>query len=126
MEQDILVGILLAMHMGNDIPEGSRGAGLKWFPLRNEMDYTACTVTRVSARRTTRGHCRQDIPLGAYDRKQQRWTLKGNHTEVEYLMKMIRRGDDDSLAILREDKDRPLEDQTSECATDHQEMRGER
>ena len=83
MEQDILVGILLAMHMGNDIPEGSRGAGLKWCPIRNETAYTACTVTRVSVRRTTRGHCRQDIPLGAYDRKQQRWTLKGNHTEVE-------------------------------------------
>ena len=100
MEQDILVGILLSMYMGNDIPEGSRGAGLKWCPLRNEMAYTACTVTRVSTRRTTRGHCRQDIPLGAYDRKQQRWTLKGHHTEVEYLMKMIRRGDDASLAIL--------------------------
>ena len=100
MEQDILVGILLAMYIGNDIPEGSRGSGLKWDPIRNEMAYTACTVTRVSARRTTRGHCRQDIPLGAYDRKQQRWTLKGHHKEIEYLMQMIRRGDDASLAIL--------------------------
>jgi hypothetical protein len=100
MEQDILVGILLAMHMGNDIPEGGRGSGLKWCPLRNELTYTVCTVTRVSTRRTTRGHCRQDIPLGTYDRKQQRWTLKGNQTEVEYLMKLIRRGDDVSLAIL--------------------------
>jgi hypothetical protein len=46
------------------------------------------------------GHCRQDIPLGAYDRKQQRWTLKVHHKEIEYLMQMIRRGNDASLAIL--------------------------
>jgi hypothetical protein len=100
MEQDILVGILLAMYMGNDIPEGEKGSGFKWCPLRNTLAYTACTVTRVSSRRTTRGHCRQDIPLGTYDRKQQRWTLKGNHTEVDYLMKLIRKGDDVSLSTL--------------------------
>ena len=91
MEQDILVGILLAMHMGNDIPDGERGSGIKWCPLRNEVTYTTCTVTRISVRRTTRGHCRHDIPLGTYDRKQQRWTLKGNYTEVDYLMKLIRK-----------------------------------
>ncbi len=79
MEQDILVGILLAMYMGNDIPEGEKGSG---------------------SRRTTRGHCRQDIPLGTYDRKHQRWTLKGNHTEVDSLMKLIRKGDDVSLSTL--------------------------
>jgi hypothetical protein len=86
--------------MGNDIPEGEKGSGFKWCPLRNTLAYTVCTVTRVSARRTTRGHRRQDIPLGTYDRKQQRWTLKGNHTEVDYLMKLIRKGDDVSLATL--------------------------
>ncbi len=64
------------------------------------MAYTACTVTRVSSRRTTRGHCRQDIPLGTYDRKKHRWTLKGNHTEVDYLMKLIRKGDNVSLSKL--------------------------
>ena len=100
MEQDILVGILLVMHIGNDIPDGEKGSGFKWCPLRNALAYTACTVTRVSARRTTRGHYRQDIPLGTYDRKQQRWTLKGNHMEVDYLMKLIRKGDDVSLSIL--------------------------
>ena len=30
MEQDILVGVLLAMHMGNDIPNGERGCAHKW------------------------------------------------------------------------------------------------
>ena len=73
------------------------------------MAYTACTVTRVSTRRTTRGHCRQDIPLGTYDRKQERWTLKGNHTEVDYLMKLIRKGDDASLAILEKIRVAPWE-----------------
>jgi hypothetical protein len=100
MEQDILVGVLLAMYMGNDIPNGERGCTHKWCPLRNTLAHTACTVTRVSARRTTKGHCRQDIPLGTYDRKRQRWTLRGKHTEVEKLMSLIRKGDDDSLAVL--------------------------
>ena len=100
MEQDILVGVLLAMYMGNDIPDGEQGSGFKWCPLRNTLTHTACTVTRVSARRTTRGHCRQDIPLGMYDRKQRRWTLKGNHTEVAKLMSLIKKGDDVSLAVL--------------------------
>ncbi len=30
LEQDLLVGLLLAMHIGNDIPKGARGGGLKW------------------------------------------------------------------------------------------------
>jgi len=30
MEQDILVGVLLAMYMGNDIPDGEKGSGFKW------------------------------------------------------------------------------------------------
>ena len=100
MEQDILVGVLLAMHMGNDIPDGERGCAHKWCPLRNTLAHTACTVTRVSARRTTKGHCRQDIPLGTYDRKLRRWTLRGKHTEVDNLMSLIRKGDDVSLAVL--------------------------
>ena len=100
MEQDILVGVLLAMHMGNDIPVGERGCAHKWCPVRNTLSHTACTVTKVSVRRTTRGHCRQDIPLGTYDRKSGRWTLKGNHKEVDKLMSLIRKGDDVSLAIL--------------------------
>ncbi len=100
MEQDILVGVLLAMYMDNDIPNGERGCAHKWCPLRNTLAHTACTVTRVSARRTTKGHCRQDIPLGTYDRKLQRWTLRGKHTEVDKLMSLIRKGDDVSLAVL--------------------------
>ncbi len=100
MEQDILVGVLLAMHMGNDIPAGERGCAHKWCPVRNTLSHTACTVTKVSARCTTRGHCRQDIPLGTYDRKSGRWTLKGNHKEVDKLMSLIRKGDDVSLAVL--------------------------
>ncbi len=107
MEQDILVGILLVMYMGNDIPKGEKDIGFKWCPLRNTLTYTSCTVTRVSARHTTRGHYRQDIPLGTYDRKQQRWTLRGNHTEVDYLMKLIRKGDDVSLATLEKIRTAP-------------------
>jgi hypothetical protein len=70
LEQDLQVGLLLAMYIGNDIPTGEAGSGLKWCRIRNEMSHTSCTVKRVSARRSTRGHCRQDIPLGIYDRKQ--------------------------------------------------------
>ena len=85
LEQDLLVGLLLAMYIGNDIPEGETVIGLKWFPLRNEIACTACTVTRVTARRSTRGHYRQDIPLGVYDRQQQRWTLRDKTDEISYL-----------------------------------------
>ena len=82
LEQDLLVGLLLTMYIGNDIPEGEGGRGLKWCPLRNEIRCTACTVTRVTARRSTRGHCRQDIPLGVYDRQEQRWTLRDKTDEA--------------------------------------------
>ena len=79
LEQDLPVGLLrvFAMYIGNDIPKDEVGWGLKWCPVQNEMASTACTVTRVTARRTSRGHCRQDIPLGEHDRKRQRWTLPG-------------------------------------------------
>ncbi len=40
MEQDILVGVLLAMHMGNDIPVGERGCAHKWCPVRNTLRTT--------------------------------------------------------------------------------------
>ena len=58
LEQDLLVGLLLVMHIGNDIPKDEDGCGLKWYPIRNEMGVTTCTVTKVTDRRTTRGHCR--------------------------------------------------------------------
>ena len=58
LEQDLQIGLLMAMYIGNDIPAGEEGCGLKWCPLRNEIGTTACTVTKVTTRRTTRGHCR--------------------------------------------------------------------
>ena len=82
------------MYMGNDIPTGETGSGLKWCPIRNEMSHTSCTVTRVSARRSTRGHCRQDIPLGIYDRKQQKWTLKDRTDEITKEKKFMALGED--------------------------------
>ena len=88
------------MHVGNDIPTGEAGSGLKWCPIRNEMSHTSCTVTRVSARRSTRGHCRQDIPLGIYDRKHQRWTLKDRTDEIAYLLKLAGKSDDSSMTIF--------------------------
>lgn len=74
-----------------------------WNSLRdnvNEMGTTVCTVTKVTVRRTSRGHCRQDIPLGEYDRKLQGWTLQVKTRETMYLMKLTTRGDDSSLEIL--------------------------
>jgi hypothetical protein len=100
LEQDLHVSLLLAMHIDNDIPTGEAGSGLKWCPIRNEIAHTSCTVTRVSARRSTRGHCRQDIPLGIYDRKQQRWTLKGKTDEIAYLLKLAGKSEDSSMIIL--------------------------
>jgi hypothetical protein len=35
----------------------------KWCPIRNEITHTSCTVTRVSTRRSTRGHCRQAMTI---------------------------------------------------------------
>ena len=100
LEQDLLVVLLLAMHIGNDIPQGETGSGLKWCPLRNEIEYTTCTVTRVTARRSVRGHCRQDIPLGVYNRKKERWTLRDKTDEIFYLLHLVRKRDDLSLTIL--------------------------
>ncbi len=100
LEQDLQVGLLLAMYIVNDIPAGEAGSGLKWWPIRNEIAHTSCTVTRVSARRSTRGHCRQDIPLGIYDRKQQKWTLKDKTDEIAYLLKLKGKSDDSSMIIL--------------------------
>jgi hypothetical protein len=52
LEQDLQVALLLAMYIGNDIPAGEAGSGLKWCPIRNEIAHTSCKVTRVSARRS--------------------------------------------------------------------------
>jgi hypothetical protein len=107
LEQDLQVGLLLAMHIGNDIPEGEGGSGLKWCPIRNEIAHTSCTVTRVSARRSTRGHDHQDIPLGIYYRKQQRWTLKNKTDEIAYLLKLTVKSDDSSMIILEKIRSAP-------------------
>ena len=107
LEQDLQVGLLLSMHIGNDIPTGEAGSGLKWCPIRNELAHTSCTVTRVSARRSTRGHCRQDIPLGIYDRKQQRWTLRDKTEEIAYLLKLTGKSDDSSMIILNKIRSAP-------------------
>ena len=100
LEHDLLVRLLLAMYIGNDIRPGEEGCDLKWCPVRNEMGATECTVTRVMARRTSRGHCRHDIPLGEHNRKLQRWSLQGKTRETMYLIKLATRGADSSLAIL--------------------------
>ncbi len=34
LEQDLQVGLLLAMHIVSDIPAGEAGSGLKWCPIR--------------------------------------------------------------------------------------------
>jgi hypothetical protein len=44
--------------------------------------------------------CCQDIPLGIYDRKQQRWTLKDKTDEIAYLLKLAGKSDDSSMIIL--------------------------
>ena len=100
LEQDLLVGLLLTMHIRNDIPKDEDGCGLKWCPIQNEMCVTTCTVTKVTDRRITRGHCRQEIPMGEYDRNRQRWSLKGKTKETSYLLKMTMSGGDSSLVIL--------------------------
>ena len=100
LEQDLRVGLLLAMHIGSYIPMDKEVCGLKWCPIRNEMGTTACTVTKVTVRRTARGHCRQEIPMGEYDRNRRRWSLKGKTKETLYLRKMATRVGDSSLAIL--------------------------
>ena len=45
-------------------------------------------------------HCRQDIPLGIYDRKQQRWTLRDKTEEIAYLLKLAGKSDESSMIIL--------------------------
>jgi hypothetical protein len=37
LEQDLLIGLLLTMHMGNDIPEDDEDCGLKWCPIRDKL-----------------------------------------------------------------------------------------
>ncbi len=63
LEQDLLIGLLLAMHMGNDIPQDDEGCGIIWCPIRDKLGETTCMVTKVTSRHTTRGHCRQEIPM---------------------------------------------------------------
>ncbi len=100
LEQDLLIGLLLAIHMGNDIPQDDEGCGLKWCPIRDKLGETTCMVTKVTSRRTTRGHCRQEIPMGLYERNRQRWTFKDKTKETSYLLKLATKGDNSSLSIL--------------------------
>jgi hypothetical protein len=100
LEQDLLIGLFLEIHIGNDIPRDDEGCGLKWCPIRNKLGETTSRVTKVTSRRTTRGHCRQEIPMGSYDRDRQRWTFKGKTKETAYLLKLASKGDNSSLSIL--------------------------
>ncbi len=100
LEQDLLIGLLLSIHMGNDIPQDDEGCGIKWCPIRDKLGETTCMVTKVTSRRTTRGHCRQEIPMGLYDRNRQRWTFKDKTKETSYLLKLATKGGNSSLSIL--------------------------
>jgi hypothetical protein len=87
MEEDMLVGILLAFLIGNSVARGP-GVDLRWCPLTQRIGLTSCALTGVTVRRSPFNRMRRDVCFGHQRRGQTEWSL--NNKKDPTLRRMIK------------------------------------
>ncbi len=63
LDEDVLVGTLLAFFIGNSMSQG-QGEALRWCPVLSGLGVSSCEVTQITARRGTRLPTRKQIRFG--------------------------------------------------------------
>jgi hypothetical protein len=74
MEEDTLVGILLAFMLGNSVPRGP-GVDLRWCPLTHRIGITSCALIGVTVRRSLFNLRRREVRFGHQRRGQVEWNI---------------------------------------------------
>jgi hypothetical protein len=87
MEEDTLVGILMAFMLGNSVPRGL-GVDLHWCPLSHRIGTTSCTLMGVTVRRSLFNSMRREVRFGHQRRGQVEWNL--NNSKDPTLRRMIK------------------------------------
>jgi hypothetical protein len=87
MEEDTLVGILMAFMLGNSVPRGP-GVDLRWCPLTHRIGTTSCALTGVTVRRSLFNLARREVRFGHQRRGQAEWSL--NNKKDPTLRRMIK------------------------------------
>jgi hypothetical protein len=83
LEEDILVGILLAFMVGGE----RAGVEYRWCPLTQKIGLTSCVVTEVTIRRSVFNMTRRDVRFGHQIKGQAEWSL--NNKKDPTLRRMI-------------------------------------
>ena len=74
MEEDVLVGVLLAFMVGNSVPRGP-GVDFRWCPLTQRIGLSSCALTGVTTRRSLFNPTRQEVRFGHQRKGQTEWSL---------------------------------------------------
>ena len=87
MEEDTLVGILMAFMLGNSVPRGP-GVDLRWCPLTHRIGITSCALIGVTVRRSLFNLRRREVRFGHQRRGQVEWSL--NNSKDPTLRRMVK------------------------------------
>ena len=87
MEEDTLVGILMAFMLGNSVPRGP-GVDLRWCPLSHRIGTTSCALIGVTVRRSPFNSMRREVRFGHQRRGQVEWSL--NNSKDPTLRRMVK------------------------------------
>ena len=87
MEDDVLVGVLLAFLVGNSVPRGP-GVDFRWCPLTQRIGLSSCALTGVTARRSLFNLTRQEVRFGHQRPGHVEWSL--NNKKDPTLRRMIK------------------------------------
>ncbi len=74
MEEDVLVGVLLAFMVGNSVPRDP-GVDFRWYPLTQRIGLSSCALKGVTARRSLFNSTRQEVRFDHQRQGQTEWSL---------------------------------------------------
>jgi hypothetical protein len=87
MEEDMLMGILMAFMLGNSVPRGP-GVDLRWCPLTQRIGITLSALIGVTVRRSLFNLRRREVRFGHQRRGQLEWSL--NNSKDPTLRRMVK------------------------------------
>ncbi len=87
MEEDTLVGILMAFMLGNSVPRVP-GVDLRWCPLTYRIEITSCALIGVTVRHSLFNLRRREVRVGHQRRNQVEWSI--NNRKDPTLRRMVK------------------------------------
>jgi len=100
LNEDILVGTLLAFIIGNRMDQG-QGKFLRSCPVFSELGVSSCEITQITARRGTRLPTRRQIRFGHQRKGIVGWDLSnGRDSTLRQMARIIVQKSDESARLF--------------------------